>query len=277
MRLGVDFHRVLTAFLASENFPGGSEGYLNDVNTPEYLFKSSLFVIQTAIGDGFMIYRLSVVWARNYYVLILPILLYMGGVATGIGVVFEFSQVTSSTSVFLITLGQWAVSFVSITLALNTFSTLMIAYRIWSINRKTGVGRDLRPVVIIIVESGALYSATLITLITLYEFGNFGHYVMLDIASALIGITFTMIIIRVSLGLAPTDAQIATSKGTSSGSTGSTAIGSTYSRGHISQYSTTRPPKPVSVSVKVEQDDYNAYQHPYKYSTNTEMSTFHEV
>ncbi len=44
-----------------------------------------------------------------------------------------------------------------------------------------GGGRNLRPVLLLVVESGAVYSATLLTLLVLYKTESWFQYVLLDV------------------------------------------------------------------------------------------------
>jgi hypothetical protein len=63
---------------------------------------------------------------------------------------------------------------------------VLIAGRIWWINRQAGSaaekisGRKLGPTIIIIIESGAIYSACLIILLSLYVSGSYAQYIFLD-------------------------------------------------------------------------------------------------
>ena len=64
----------------------------------------------------------------------------------------------------------------------------LVAYRIWIINRKHLAfrHRKLRPLMLLIVESGALYSATLLALLILYNVDSWFQYVVLDAISAVV-------------------------------------------------------------------------------------------
>jgi len=55
---------------------------------------------------------------------------------------------------------------------------------------------------IIIIESGAIYSAGLLCLLVTYAVGSNGQYPSLDAEMPLVGIAFNLIIVRVGLGLA---------------------------------------------------------------------------
>ena len=64
----------------------------------------------------------------------------------------------------------------------------LVAYRIWVINRKhlSFRHRKLRPVMVLIVESGAFYSATLLALLILYNVDSWFQYVVLDAVSPIV-------------------------------------------------------------------------------------------
>lgn len=73
------------------------------------------------------------------------------------------------------------------TFATNVICTVLVAYRIWYINRKQLVAsrnRRLRPLMLLIVESGAIYSATLLVLLILYNADSWFQYVILDSVSS---------------------------------------------------------------------------------------------
>ena len=72
---------------------------------------------------------------------------------------------------------------------------------------KTSSGKDgsVFPAAMIIIESGSIYSACLIILLSLYLSGSFAQYILLDAVTQMIGIVFSLIIVRVGLGLS-TDA-----------------------------------------------------------------------
>ena len=58
----------------------------------------------------------------------------------------------------------------------------IVVYRIWAINRDSivFVGTSLRPIMLLVIESGAIYSATLTLLLILYKVQSWFQYVILD-------------------------------------------------------------------------------------------------
>lgn len=102
--------------------------------------------------------------------------------ASGIGILYSFAKVVPEADIFVTELQQWIVSFFALTLATNLLCTGLVAYRIWAVNRATMVGgrRSYRPVVFLVLESGAVYSATLAALLVLYKTSSWFQYVLLD-------------------------------------------------------------------------------------------------
>ena len=77
---------------------------------------------------------------------------------------------------------------IRIDLTFGAHPPALVAYRIWMINRKHLAfrHRKLRPLMLLIVESGALYSATLLALLILYNVDSWFQYVVLDAISAVV-------------------------------------------------------------------------------------------
>ena len=65
---------------------------------------------------------------------------------------------------------------------LVVFATGLVALRIWWLNRSIMVflGHSYYPIMFLVLESGAVYSATLTALLILYKTGSWFQYVLLD-------------------------------------------------------------------------------------------------
>jgi len=71
-----------------------------------------------------------------------------------------------------------------------------------------GIGASsLWPVMTIILESGAIYSSTLLVLLATYASNSFSQYIALDMLVPIIGITFSLIIVRVGLGISESSSR----------------------------------------------------------------------
>ncbi|KAL0568328.1 hypothetical protein V5O48_013662 [Marasmius crinis-equi] len=201
--IGVNFTRVFVAFTKYSDRPGGPAAFFDELSEFTQVFGSAIYVAQTLVGDGVVLFRCYLVWGRKWHIIAFPAMLLLGSTAAGIGILYTFARVTPQAQIFAIQLQSWIVSFFSLTLATNLICTTMVASRIWYINRATWklTERSLNPVVMLVIESGAIYSATLITLLILYKAQSWFQYVLLDAISPIVGLVFSMIIVRIGLGI----------------------------------------------------------------------------
>lgn len=114
------------------------------------------------------------------------------------------AHVVPEAEIFAVQLQKWILTFFSMTFATNIICTCehshtqsvsalawlnsflaLVAFRIWhNMKRESAVfggGRNLRPVLFLVVESGAVYSATLLALLVLYKTESWFQYVLLDV------------------------------------------------------------------------------------------------
>ncbi|KAF9459673.1 hypothetical protein BDZ94DRAFT_1267760 [Collybia nuda] len=93
------------------------------------------------------------------------------------------------------------------TLSTNVVCTALIAYRILksqvSIRKFRNPGQRSRvySAFIILLESAGIYSSGLVALVAVYLLNSNGQFIILDVTAQLLGITFSMIILRVALGI----------------------------------------------------------------------------
>ncbi|KAI9573109.1 hypothetical protein HD554DRAFT_1142366 [Boletus coccyginus] len=187
--------------LYRDTYPGGPVAYFSDVSQWTFYAKNQVYIAQTVVGDGVILYRCYVVW-QSKLVMIFPLLLWCAAAVTGFmsGVT---SQDTPQNDVFSGALDQWITSFWATALATNLLATLLLIFRIWYINRKltrlgpSGGGSQLRPLLQILVDAGAIYSITLLVALICFLCQSNGQYVILDMVTPIISITFYMVIIRV--------------------------------------------------------------------------------
>jgi len=205
-QLGVNFARIIEAFIVHRNGPGGPAGYFDLLSNFTNLFGSALYLFQTLLGDAFILYRCAIVWGYDWRVVAFPFLLLLGSTTTAIGVLYSFAK-TADGVIFLQDLAQWILSFFSLTLATNLICTSLLAIKIWTVNSFTShvMGNDLRPVLLVILETGAIYSATLITLLICYQEGSWAQYLLIDAVPPIVGIVFSMVILRLGLRLSAPD------------------------------------------------------------------------
>ncbi|KAJ7926171.1 hypothetical protein B0H13DRAFT_1089558 [Mycena leptocephala] len=156
-----------------------------------FLAMDMIYVANNVLADGLVIYRCYVIWNRNIYVIILPIIMLV------------------VTSVFGWDLDLPLPPFFEISLATNVLVTGLTVGRIWWIYRQNcmHLTSDMRKKyftsMAIIVESGLLYSvATMVYLIMgTIPFTRVAQDPTATMLSQLVPIVPTLIIVRIGLGL----------------------------------------------------------------------------
>ncbi|KDR79637.1 hypothetical protein GALMADRAFT_137431 [Galerina marginata CBS 339.88] len=204
VHIAIDLRRALTAFIGSAG-RGGPIALLGQVNAPTYLLKNGAYVVQALVGDAFIIYRLNLVWNGNKLVVYPVLVSFIASIGVGIGALQEVGRASPDASVFVASIQHWIASLFTLTLLTNFSSTTLIAFRIWSTHRQTkdivGSGRGILPAMVVIIESGSIYSACLVILLSLYLLGSYAQYIVLDAVTQIIGAVFSLIIVRVALGI----------------------------------------------------------------------------
>lgn len=186
-----------------DTFPGGPGAFFADVTQETYVIKYALYVLQTLLADGVVIYRCYVV-CQSVRAIILPTILWCSVVVTGVHAVYGVSQSKSTTSIFAQELGTWVMAFLASTIVTNAFSSGLLAYRIWTIERSVARTRASRkgstmPIVRVLVDAAVLYSVALLTALICFLFSNNGDYVMVDMVMPIISIAFYMVLIRIAI------------------------------------------------------------------------------
>ncbi|KAJ7617053.1 hypothetical protein FB45DRAFT_933337 [Roridomyces roridus] len=195
----IDITRAYQGFIEA---PEGAIAYYGLVSNPLEAAKDGVYITVTLVADHFMIYRVWMVWNRNWYIAVLPILLWIGGAVSGYTVT-HLLLLAGHGDLFVSSLAPWALTFFAMSLTLNVVCTLLIAGRILWTHMKVRIvrtgGSYVFTVLTVLVESAALYSLSLAVLLTLYDLGLNSQYILLDWTTSLIGIAFSMIIYRLAM------------------------------------------------------------------------------
>ncbi|EIM89322.1 uncharacterized protein STEHIDRAFT_43955, partial [Stereum hirsutum FP-91666 SS1] len=109
----------------------------------------------------------------------------------------------------VVAIEHWNGAVFSLSLATNVIVTSLIACRVWYdaefASRFKGASFKYKRVLALVIESGMIYSSTLVIEITLYFLNNDAYYIIYDPIAQLTGIVSTMIIVMVGLGLTSHD------------------------------------------------------------------------
>lgn len=183
----------------------GVDGY--SAETPGLMGADFLISFTDLIGDLVLVYRCWMLWGKNYYVVILPLLSAFAGFAC-IMEVLHLIITTDPTSPApppaITTLG---LAGYILPLATNVVVTFLIVYRIWISSRIVkespvviGQGASHRAMMLII-ESGALYLIIQFVFVVLFAIQHPALGIVAVMATQIYGIAPTLIIIRVGLGI----------------------------------------------------------------------------
>ncbi|KAJ3576011.1 hypothetical protein NP233_g707 [Leucocoprinus birnbaumii] len=224
-QLGINFARAIRGLILHRDV---KPTYWNHLDDPTQVAGSVMYVLQTFVGDAVALYRTYVVWSRRLEFVALPGLIFLGSLGqnllscssacfdetiagscrpvSGIGILVRMGTSAEIAPIFFNrVLGCWITAFFSCTLATSIICTLLISSRIWYLGRNS-ISQQLRgtfrPAARVIFESGALYSSVLIALLALFITDCWFQYVLVDSLTPLIGIVFSIIIVRIGLGVA---------------------------------------------------------------------------
>ncbi|KAJ7460674.1 hypothetical protein FB451DRAFT_1269874 [Mycena latifolia] len=199
-----DTKRIYTGLvLARDTYPGGPPAWFANGSDPSFIFKNIIYSFQTALGDGVVIYRCYMVW-RKVWIIVVPIIMWLGVCTTAAGCIVTLSQPTAeSADIFAKHTGQWITSFYATTLTCNLTATVLLASKLWMIDRNvhsSRVGKGLtKPVLMVIIDAGALYSVTLLAALICFVSKSNGQYIVADMAIPIISIAFYMVILRIGI------------------------------------------------------------------------------
>ncbi|KAF9475584.1 hypothetical protein BDN70DRAFT_908071 [Pholiota conissans] len=195
--------RIMKAFITLNDEPGGPGAFFIRLSEPTKILETSIYMTQILVGDFLVIWRAYKVWGNSLWITVLPLILTIGSAVVDIRILYFFAKTPYIPAPNHI-LNRWFYFFPTITLITNLLCTGLIAYRIWHINSRMGslVGNSLRPVLLLVIESGAIYSATLITLLIVYGTQLLITNILLDA-----GLVFSMVMIRIGLGLSSSNGE----------------------------------------------------------------------
>ncbi|KAG2138384.1 hypothetical protein DEU56DRAFT_755936 [Suillus clintonianus] len=194
----VDFVRVLEAFVFKMDMISANSYYSNLASPLEYA-KTALYVTQTVLADCVLVWRCYVLHNKSLFVAIPGLIVLSTNAVTGYCIIWSLSQANNSSTVF--TTGHpFITTFFTLTMVISVTCTTLIAWRIYRFRRfmsnRLGYVAYL-PILIVIVESGALYATGVLSILLTYLIGSNGQYAVLDAVSPIMGIVFCLIILQV--------------------------------------------------------------------------------
>ncbi|KZV80792.1 hypothetical protein EXIGLDRAFT_780560 [Exidia glandulosa HHB12029] len=197
----------LEAFSSSFHV-GGSDGraYYGDFAKEPYKLKNVIYVINTFMADGLLLWRVWVVWSYSWKVTCAPAIMFLGTMIAEIFTTISLWALKPNESLFTPTVGHWFTSFWSLSLATNVTCTTLIVIRIF---RSSLNSASYRAVIAVVIESGALYTLSIVFHMTLYELRANAGQIANDVQTQLAVIGPTLIVVVVGRRMAHPPSAIA--------------------------------------------------------------------
>jgi len=189
-------------WINNRNYPGGTSEMINTVHFPELVWGWAVYIVNSWLQDGYVIYRCLVFWNWNLWICGLPILAFLGSIGTSIALLVEintqgiFGQFTIDFAIC------WYVFSVSINVLATLFIVGRLLYKRRAINAILGseFSKTYTGVVTMFVESAAVYSIVGLVFIGTYFRRSPAGNVVLPFLGNLGGICPIMIIYRIAIG-----------------------------------------------------------------------------
>jgi len=193
-------------FDAFVNYNGGTEPlyiYANLALATEVV-KSGLLVATLVTSDAMIIYRLFIIWGYNKWIIIFPLLTWLGLIVCGAGVCWQFAEYKFGEDVFTSLAGRWITSDCVFTFTTNMYCSALISWRVWRtrIRTKSYGGSNMLGALAIIVESALLHTTWNLFFFILYQTETNLQFTAIDLWAPISGIAFMLINLRVALGWA---------------------------------------------------------------------------
>lgn len=225
---------LLEAFVWRPGGPDGEAYYANFAATP-YKLKNVIYVINTFLADALLLWRVWVVWGYNWKIALVPAVLLLGSTVSEIFTTLALWELAPNESLFTTDVRRWFTAFWALSLATNVSCTTLIVLRIL---RSSADVRTYRAVLLVVIESGALYTLSIILCMTMYELNANAGQIANDVQTQLSVIGPTLIVVVVGRRMSA-----------------SPSVKLTYSAG-TNSYALSPITKPQDVGVTVEISRY---------------------
>ncbi|KAJ7459415.1 hypothetical protein B0H11DRAFT_2059513 [Mycena galericulata] len=254
--VGLVLRQLLEAFIYGP--PGTAILYFADQSSPLPVAKLVLYSCNVFVQDMVLIWRLWIVWGRNWKVIILPLILEF--THTAFGFIAEARGAIPGIPVFDKLLHNYALVNWSTDLVVNIGVTAGIAYKLWSVgNSVASLGNrrsnKYRGAVLTIIECGGLFTSATLATFSLYLSGQIATVMALDSVMQLATLAPLLIIVRVSLGVNHGSSN-ATSTYNNNTTTGSTIRAATSRQVHVNIQKTTTDSGFEMAKMHDESDKY---------------------
>ncbi|KAJ7924140.1 hypothetical protein B0H13DRAFT_2315751 [Mycena leptocephala] len=201
------FYRTVYGLLEMATTQGGSAAFLANPRSWHAIMRDALYMTQCILGDSVAIYRCWILWDRDFRVVALPLVFLVASIVSGSTACQRLSTVTSYGHIFDPAVWDWIAVFYALALGQNTITTGLMAFRLWSVDRRSkayNVGRSqFFSTMLLLIESAALYFVLQVLVLAAFLAKSNIQLVLLGSIPPIVGITFTLVTIRVAFRSRP--------------------------------------------------------------------------
>ncbi|KAJ8077255.1 hypothetical protein PM082_001684 [Marasmius tenuissimus] len=168
-----------------------------------------LYVTQELLGTGAAIYRCWLLWSKDWRVILLPAVVLLVEIGTGYACCALFAQSDPLNGKLSAPVRDMMQIFYAAAVLGNLLPTGLMVYRLWKSHHKStqsGIKTPsiLYPILRILVESASLQLIVEAILLCLFDTGRQEQFIILPLIVPVVGITFSLITIRIKLVAART-------------------------------------------------------------------------
>ncbi|OSX62671.1 hypothetical protein POSPLADRAFT_1122355, partial [Postia placenta MAD-698-R-SB12] len=211
--VSLGFYRLLKGFILLRDQPGGPAAYFSDISRPENVAKITIQGLGAVVGDSVVVWRCWLVWNRSWKICFVPIILVIGtagnnvyvltpSLVCGLGQAVAFAHAQRYHDVFVLPIQIWSGALFAFSISSNVLVTGLIALRAWHLLQLSQGLTTFRTwkILLIIVESGMIYSISVTLMLSLYYLGSNSFYIIYDPIDQLGTMIPMAIIILAALG-----------------------------------------------------------------------------
>ncbi|KAI5117635.1 hypothetical protein M0805_008442 [Coniferiporia weirii] len=209
----ISLRRTVVALIDLQRKPFGPITYLANISDNLNRVKDLMYITNIVLADCIITWRCYVVWAGDLRIVGLPILMIIGTAIAGYRSMSQYFLSNPSAEIA----DAWVTTTFAVSLTTNVIVTPATAGRIWYISRPQRKilgysGNAYRTIVLLLIESGAVYAAAKITQFILFKLaprtilGNHPFQIVYIMMPQITGMMPTLIIAVVNAGLTSTDA-----------------------------------------------------------------------
>ncbi|KAJ8074020.1 hypothetical protein PM082_012310 [Marasmius tenuissimus] len=196
-------YRLTRVWILGENLAPPLAG-LYTLNSWDNVLWVALYVTQEIFGTGAAIYRCWLIWQRNWKVIVLPCIVFVGEIVSGYVCCALFGTSNPLRGKLSPLVQLMMQMFYALAVLGNLLPTGLMVYRLWTAHHKSansGIKTPsiLYPVVRILVESASLQLLVEVVILGTFDSGRTEQFIVVPLIVPIVGITFSLITIRIKL------------------------------------------------------------------------------